>query len=92
METSEKDISKEEFLALCLKYAGPNTVAYWTDFLSKDSYGVKKEDWKFVVTGEAMPVPPKVFLDVATRVWSHTIAAFFATEDDIGRRYGNPED
>jgi len=52
MSVIEKQITKEEFLSLCEKHAGPNTVAYWTDFLSRNFLNVNKDDWRFVVVGE----------------------------------------
>ena len=89
MNAAEIEITKEEFLSMCSEFGGPNTLQYWTDLLSDDFLHVKKEEWRFVVSGENKPIPPKILLDVATRVDSKTIVAFFATEEEVRSRYGN---
>ena len=80
---------------MCLKYAGPNTHAYWEDFLAdtywKSQLPEPEHNWKFVVSGEDEPKPPKTLLDTAVRMETGTIALFFASEEDIKYRYGDSQ-
>ena len=72
---------------MCNEYAGPNTVAYWTDFLSNNFLDIKEENWKFAVACEDKPIPPNILLDAVVRVESNTISLVFATLDEIRNLY-----
>ena len=82
----ETEISKEEFLARCLKYGGPNTYHFWVTSLDNlDS--LYPSPWKFIVVGSMEPDGEKQYLDHSSLMEKKTVRQFFITEADARERY-----
>lgn len=86
MEESRKELSKDEFLEFCQKYAGDpdNSLERWQNFFEE-----YPANWRFIVYGIVIPVPPKNRVMVVIDFSTNEIRLSFLSEDEEDALYAS---